>query len=68
MKILWAVMSVWVQVPEAVPIVEGKRLTKTNKPRKRLEVTAISILAEDEAVWVTIEIKALSREESDIIR
>jgi hypothetical protein len=41
---------------------------KTNKPRKRLEVTAISILAEDEAVWVTIEIKALSCEESDIIR
>lgn len=42
---------------------------KTNiKPRKRLEVTAISILAEDEAVWVTIEIKVLSHEKNDIIR
>jgi hypothetical protein len=44
------------------------QLKKTNKPRKRLEVTAISILAEDEAVRVTIEIKVLSREKSDIIR
>ena len=44
------------------------RQTNIIKPRKRLEVTAISILAEDEAVWVTIEIKALSCEEGDIIR
>jgi hypothetical protein len=41
---------------------------KTNiiKPRKRLEVQRCSILAEDEAVWVTIEIKTSSGEKGDI--